>query len=105
MVDVGRWCRTPGCTLLPAHRGACKVPVPCPVLTADWDALPRLLSDLCDMGHYREELFRLDYPAGGHTWLCRTCYVPAYITAGRPPQHHRRCDPQDHQPTKPEENR
>lgn len=28
MVDVSRWCRTPGCVLLPAHNGPCDVPAP-----------------------------------------------------------------------------
>lgn len=80
----------------------------CPVHTADWDRLPRLLSELCDMGHYREEVFRLDLPGGNHTWLCRTCYVPRYIELGRPPQHHRYCDTGTHRPgdaqDRPDEN-
>lgn len=25
MVDVSRWCKTRGCTLLPAHLGECEV--------------------------------------------------------------------------------
>lgn len=70
----------------------------CPVTTLDWDALPRLLSDLCDMGHYREALYRLDYPSGGSTWLCRGCYIAPYTAAGRPPQHHRYCDVTTHRP-------
>lgn len=70
----------------------------CPVTTLDWDQLPRLLSDLCDMGHHREELYRLDYPTGGVTWLCTGCYIRPYIEAGRPPQHHRSCDTTTHRP-------
>jgi hypothetical protein len=58
-----------------------------PVLTLDWDQIDRLLQDLCEgHGRYMTELYRLDLPTGGWTWLCQSCYVTAWINAGRPPQ-------------------
>ena len=58
-----------------------------PTSVLDWDTLPRLLSELCEgHGRYMLELYRLDYPNGGRTWLCRGCYVTAWVAAGRPAQ-------------------
>lgn len=76
------------------------LPYPCPVTSLDcWDLLPRLLNDICEgHGRYMDELYRLDYPNGGRTWLCRGCYIRAWIDAGRPPQHHRGCDTTTHRP-------
>lgn len=66
-------------------------------MTTDrWEMLPRLLGEICggtvSRGHGRrvDEVFRLDYESGGHTWLCRSCWVEAWIAAGRPEQGARR---------------
>lgn len=47
-------------------------------MTTDWDALPRLLQELCDgCPNIRPEVFGFDLPNGRRQWLCRTCYARA----------------------------
>lgn len=60
----------------------------------DWDTMPRLLQDLCD-GHPGRslELYRLELPNGVRQWLCKRCWVDAWIAAGRPEQTVKRGDP------------
>jgi hypothetical protein len=54
----------------------------------NWDAMPRLLQELCEgiCMRYREEVFALDQPGRSRRWYCRGCYVGIWVDAGRPPQ-------------------
>lgn len=57
-----------------------------PAVELDWDTMDRLLQDLCD-GHpgYSSALYRLQDANGVGEWLCKNCFVPRWIAAGRPP--------------------
>lgn len=62
-------------------------------MTDRWELLAanggRLLAEYtgCDStGHYALEVFRFDHPAGGRSYLCRPCWVDAWLAAGRPAQ-------------------
>lgn len=51
----------------------------------DWEALPRLLQELCD-GHldYAVAVYRYDRPGGGHSWLCQACFIRALSDRSQP---------------------
>lgn len=58
-----------------------------------WDLLAarggRLLAEYtgCESsGHYSLEIFRFDHPSGGRSYFCRSCWVDAWLAAGRPAQ-------------------
>lgn len=55
-------------------------------MALDWEALPRLLQELCEgpCMQYREQVFGLDWPNGWRGWYCRSCYIDRWIAAGRP---------------------
>lgn len=58
----------------------------------DWDAFAplggRMLQELCEgrCGSYREQVFRLERPAGVVVWECRGCWLDDWVAAGRPAQ-------------------
>jgi len=46
-----------------------------------------MLQELCD-GHpgFSVEVYALDLPNGVRLWMCKSCWVRAWIDAGRPAQ-------------------
>ncbi|GIF14804.1 hypothetical protein [Actinoplanes teichomyceticus] len=54
----------------------------------DWEALPRMLWELCDGPCMRrgQDIYALDVPGRPRQWYCRSCYLELWIAAGRPEQ-------------------